>query len=72
MFDFKRKRGIPHWPVIPATVTQATRTIYSKLMDFHRVTPDKTDVAFEYEVAGIRYENRFVVLYPPRDGYWAG
>src|ERR1700722_16096890 len=63
MFDFKRKRGIPHWPVIQATVTQATRTIYWSLMDFHRVTPDKIDVAFEYEGGGIRYERRCVVLY---------
>ena len=66
MSDFRRKRGIPHWPVIQATVTQATRSIYSNLMDFHRAIPDKIDVAFEFQRAGIRYENRFVVLYPPR------
>jgi len=72
IFDFERKLRIPRWPLIQATVTQATRTIYSTFTDFHRVTPDKIDVAFEYEVAGIRYENRFVVLYPPRDSYWAG
>jgi hypothetical protein len=71
MSDFQRKRGIPHWPVIQATVTQATRTIYSNLMDFHRAIPDKIDVAFEFQLAGIRYENRFVVLYPPREDYWA-
>jgi len=72
MFDFKRKRGIPHWPVIPATVTQATRTVYSISMSYRRITPDKIDVAFEYEVAGSRYQNRFVVLHPPAEGYWAG
>lgn len=71
MFDFQRERGIPHWPVIQATVTQATRTIYSNLMDFHRAIPDKIEVAFEFLLAGIRYENRFVVLYPPREDYWA-
>jgi hypothetical protein len=41
-------------------------------MAYRRATPDKIDVAFEYEVAGIRYENRFVVLYPSADRYWAG
>jgi hypothetical protein len=70
MLDLKRKSGIPHWPVIEATVTKATRTTYD-VMSYDRITPDKIDVAFEYEIAGIRHENCFVVLYPPVEGYWA-
>ena len=70
IFNLKRKLAMPGWPQTEAQITGAQRWTFNSGTYGRRVTPDKIEITFQYQVGGVEYTNGFRVLASPQDWYW--
>ena len=68
--NLRRRRGMPVWPAIEATVTRVTQVSGGRF--WLRPAPDFISVTFAYEVGGVQHTNRLIAVFPRPERYWVG
>ena len=68
--NLRRRRGMPGWPAIEATVTRVTEVSGGRF--WLTPAPDFISVTFDYEVGGVQHTNRLIAAFPRPERYWVG